>query len=97
MNLSYLKAGDYQIPALKINQQELNLNHYSRLRKNYLKESQPALYMQMIITGELQSHLIMIGQKTEEMLEMRITELLKAQPGPDKVSRTRSTPPVTLT
>ena len=83
-NLSYTQTGDYLLPNLTLNQPRKPLGKYGRLRRTYLKEQRPVLYNTMLMNGSLYPHLMEVEQNAAAMKEHLMTELLKANPAPDK-------------
>lgn len=76
----YTKVGDYLIPNLTIDETEQrHIGKYGRLRKRYLKESRPALYSNMLLSGKLFQHLAEIDQSCEEQLELIIQRMAKQE------------------
>ena len=83
-NLSYTQTGDYLLPNLTLHQPTNPLGKYGRLRRTYLKEQRPVLYHTMLMNGSLYPHLMEVEQNAAAMKEHLMTELLKANPAPDK-------------
>lgn len=74
--LTYKRSGDYLIPNLSLNSQELPpLGKYGRMRKTYLKEHRPILWNNLLLTGKLDSHLREIDRTANSRLEQMMTEL----------------------
>lgn len=71
MTIQYHKSGDYYLPNLTIEDQEIQpLGKYGRMRKRYLKEYRPVLYTNLLVSGELFQHLAQIDKACEERLEL---------------------------
>ena len=51
--LSYTLHGDYYLPDLAVNEEELTYGKYGMLRKQFLKVHRPARYQYLLMTGEL--------------------------------------------
>ena len=83
-NVTYSTVGDYQLPNLILNQPRKPLGKYGRLRRTYLKEQRPVLYHTMLMNGSLYPHLMEVEQNAAAVKEHLMTELLKANPTPDK-------------
>ena len=83
-SLNYTKIGDYQLPNLTLSQPKTPLGKYGRLRRTYLKDHRPVLYNTMLMNGSLYPHLMEVEQNAAAMKEHLMTELLKANPAPDK-------------
>ena len=100
MTIQYHKSGDYYLPDLTIEDQEIHpLGKYGRMRKRYLKEHRPVLYTNLLLAGELFSHLAEIDKAcenrmdllTHQMAELEgVTEALKASDQMEWVRRMNS-------
>ena len=86
--LSYTLHGDYYLPDLAVNEEELTYGKYGMLRKQFLKVHRPARYQYLLMTGELIVHLNRVDQEAREQVEslmkqmaekQGVTEELKAQ------------------
>lgn len=78
-SLNYMKAGDYHIPNLNLqNQQTQELGKYGRMRRNYLKEHRPILYNRLILSEKLYSHLTEIEETANRRMEQMMDELTRA-------------------
>ena len=67
--LSYTLHGDYYLPDLAVNEEELTYGKYGMLRKQFLKVHRPARYQYLLMTGELTAHLNRVDQETREQVE----------------------------
>ena len=75
-SLSYRQNGDYLIPNLKLTEQPAQrLGKYGRMRKKYLQENRPGLYNRLLLSEELQAHLLEIDQAAYSRLEQMMPEL----------------------
>ena len=54
-----------------------NIGKYGRMRRKYLQEHQPELYNQLLLSGELQVHLLEINYIAHQRLERMMPELAK--------------------
>lgn len=69
MKIEYTKIGDYELPNLTLKSQNNGaINKYGRLRLNYLKENNKALYTTLLMTNELTNHLISVSNEAENRL-----------------------------
>lgn len=81
MTIQYHKSGDYYLPNLTIEDQEIQpLGKYGRMRKRYLKEHRPVLYTNLLLSGKLFPHLAEIDKACEERMELIIRQM-KQQEG----------------
>ena len=79
MTIQYHKSGDYYLPDLTIEDQEMQpIGKYGRMRKHYLKDHRPVLYSNMLLEGKLFQHLVEIDQACEDRMELIIRQM-KAQ------------------
>ena len=84
-NLNYMKAGDYNIPNLKLSE-TLEIGKYGRMRKKYLKESRPILYNRLLLSEKLYPHLAEIDQTANRRLGQLMDEL-KRSSGADETMK----------
>ena len=54
--LNYKTVNGYQIPDLKIPDEQVTLGRYGRMRKAYLKEYRKMTFNSLLLTGELTLH-----------------------------------------
>ena len=81
MTIQYHKSGDYYLPNLTIEDQEIQpIGKYGRMRKSYLKKHRPVLYTNLLLSGELFPHLAEIDKACEERMELIIRQM-KQQEG----------------
>ena len=76
--IEYTKVGDYYLPNLVLEKEEINLNKYGRARLNFLKENRKAEYTIMFVNGTLNKHLKEIQEIAEKRIDI-IIEQLKQQ------------------
>ena len=100
MNIQYHKSGDYYLPNLTIEDQEIQpLGKYGRMRKRYLKEHRPVLYTNLLLSEKLYAHCAETECICEDRLELitrrmakqeGVTEALKASDQMEWVRRMNS-------
>ena len=71
---SYIRVSDYLFPDLIITD-STPLGKWGLLRKRYLKEHRPALYSSMLLTGELDQHLVEIDHACQERMDRIVAQL----------------------
>lgn len=77
--LEYIRCGDYYIPALALSvQPDKPIGKYGRMRQKYLKEHRPVLYCSLLMTENLNLHLLEIDKTANDRLERLVPELMKA-------------------
>ena len=55
MEINYIQAGDYLLPAIKLSDppDACPLGRYGMMHKNYLREHRPILYNQLLLSERL--------------------------------------------
>ena len=77
---TYSQVGDYLLPNLTINETEQRpIGKYGRMRKRYLKEHRPVLYINLLVTGRLDQHLAEIDEACEERMELIMQQMAKQE------------------
>ena len=86
--LTYTQVGDYLLPNIILSDppDAEPLNKYGRMRQSYLKNHQPILYNQLLLSEKLYPHLRDTGRTAMERLETMMSQLVQRDPPPDKAS-----------
>ena len=71
----YQRSGDYQIPNLTVEETKHLLTKYGRMRKQYLTKHRPILYNRLLLSGQLQNHLLETQETANRRLEQMIREM----------------------
>lgn len=80
-NITYRLSGDYYIPFIILKEKdERPIGKYGMLRKIFLKEQHPARYNEMLLTGELQKHLVDIDEQAHARMDI-LTEQMQVAEG----------------
>lgn len=77
--LSYTLCGDYYLPDLVLNEEELIYGKYGMLRKQFLKEHRPIRYQNLLLSGKLTAHLNQIDQEVTEQVEVLMKQMAEKQ------------------
>ena len=77
MELTYTRAGDYEIPNIALRQTG-SIGHYGRLRREYLKEYRPVIFNTLVLSERLIPHLQEVEQRAHDRMD-ELTELLKKE------------------
>ena len=78
--LTYKRSGDYLIPNLSLNSQELPpLGKYGRMRKTYLQVHKPILYNTLLFSGKLTKHLAEVDIQCQERLETLVPQMMQLE------------------
>ena len=79
MKLNYTKVGDYFLPNLTIKNQNYKIiNKYGLLKLNYLKKTNKALYITLLMKNELTNYLISVSNECENSLNNLMEQLKKS-------------------
>ena len=74
--IQYQKNGDYLIPNVTLEKTETqSLSKYGRMRKKYLQEHRPILFNKLLLSGQLQNHLLEVQESANRRLEQMIQEM----------------------
>lgn len=79
--LTYTKVGDYYIPDLILDEepeQDVFYGKYGSLRRNYLREHRPKLWMVLVNSGKLADHLKGVERMSEQRMDTLLPQLIKA-------------------
>ena len=79
MELTYRTEGDYRLPNLDVPEAP-KVGKYGMLRRSYLANHKHGIYVGMLLTGELNSHLEEIDRQATEMVE-KLVEKMAAEQG----------------
>ena len=74
MGGTYSEIGGYLIPDL-VAEGALPFGKYGRMRKRYLKEHQPVLYTNMLLSEKLYQHCAEIERTCEDRLELIVRQM----------------------
>ena len=79
--LTYTRVGDYYIPDLILDEeteQDVFYGKYGDLRRDYLREYRPKLWMMLVNSGKLANHLKGVEQMAEQRMDTLLPQLMKA-------------------
>ena len=79
--LTYTKVGDYYIPDLVLDEepeQDVFYGKYGDLRRFYLREHKPKLWMVLVNTGRADDHLTSIEREAERRMDTLLPQMMKA-------------------
>lgn len=77
----YERIGDYYIPVLTLSSEEQRpIGKWGRMYRDYIKEHRPILFTDLVLSGQLWSHLADLNEQVQERLSL-IIEQMKATEG----------------
>ena len=76
--LKYNRCGDYLIPDMGLNDEDLMLpGRYGLMRCNYLKEHRPGLYTRLLLSGQLMQHLHEVDRAAAQIMDVMLPQIAK--------------------
>ena len=75
----YVLVGDYYIPDLKLPNEERPIGKYGRMHREYLKEHNPMLYSDLILTCKLWTYLADLNEQAQSRLKCIIEQMKVAE------------------
>ena len=80
MDLTYEKCGDYLIPNLIPDPEpEGEVRKFGLMRKSYVENHRRGIYSELLLSGELKKHLLMIQEQAEERFDLLAEQMAKQE------------------
>lgn len=73
--IAYELVGDYYIPVLKLPDEERSIGKYGRMRREYLKEYNPMMFNDLVLTGQLWTYLADLDEQAQSRLQFIIGQI----------------------
>ena len=83
--IDYVLVGDYYIPDLKLPEEERRIGKYGCMHREYLKENNPMLYNDLILSCQLWTYLADVNQQAQSRLQVIIRQMQKAESVTEKM------------
>ena len=78
--IHYTLHGDYYFPDVEYPETpRQGIGRYGRMRKTYLEEHHPGLYMRLLLSGKLYDHLAEINACCSDRMERMIRQMADAE------------------
>ena len=79
--LDYTLVNDHYLPNLTVAAltEQDPTGRWGRLHKRYLKEHHPIRYNQLLLSGELGSHIAKLDKQSEEQLALTVRQMQEAE------------------
>ena len=78
--IHYTLHGDYYLPDVEYPETpRQDIGRYGRMRKTYLEEHHPGLYMRLLLSGKLYDHLAEINVCCSDRMERMIRQMADAE------------------
>jgi hypothetical protein len=85
--LTYHQEGDILYPDLAPEKLPSRpIRKFGELRRLYLRDYRPALYLELLADEALLEHLADVEEQAQVLLDTVMEQMLKGDPGPDKKS-----------
>ena len=77
--IDYALVGDYYSPALDLSEEERRIGKYESMHREYLKENNPMLYNDLILSCQLWTYLADINGQAQERLQIIIGQMQETE------------------
>ena len=77
--IEYVRVGDYYIPDLTLPHEERPIGKYGRMHRDYLREHNPVMFDDLVLTGRLWTYLADLNEQAENRLQLMIQQMQKAE------------------
>ena len=85
IKIDYVLVGDYYIPDLKLPEEERSIGKYGYMHREYLKENNPALFDDLVLSCQLWTYLADINEQAQDRLQVIISQMQKAESVTEKL------------
>ena len=83
--MMYTNCNGYLVPNLSLpNTPEVKLNHYGRMRLEYLEQNEPTLCDQLMLESTLLTSCSQVGLAAQRMVDKTLRELMRKTPMPNR-------------
>lgn len=77
--IAYEMVGDYYIPVLELSDEERSIGKYGRMHREYLKEYNPMLFNDLVLTGKLWTYLADLNEQAQSRLQFIIGQMRETE------------------
>ena len=77
--IDYVLVGDYYIPDLDLPEEERRIGKYGCMHREYLKENNPMLYNDSILSCQLWTYLADANEQAQSRLQVIIKQMQEAE------------------
>ncbi len=88
---TYRQAGDYLIPDLEIKNESMGIGKYGRMREAFLKNHRNSIYTALLLTGELDKHLLEIEATAKQTVDGYVKKMAAAENVDENMKATSQT------
>lgn len=83
--IDYVLVGDYYIPDLKLSEEERFIGKYGRMHREYLRENNPMLFNDLVLSCQIWTYLADINEQAQERLQIIISQMQKNESVTEKM------------
>lgn len=83
--IDYVLIEDYYIPDLKLPTEERPIGKYGRMHREYLRENNPMLFYDLVLSCQLWTYLADINEQAQDRLQVIISQMQKAESVTEKM------------
>ena len=77
--IAYELIGDYYIPVLELSDEECSIGKYGRMHREYLKEYNPRMFNDLVLTGHLWTYLADLNEQAQSRLQFIIGQMQETE------------------
>lgn len=73
--IAYELVGDYYIPVMELPDEERSIGKYGRMHREYLKEYNPMMFNDLVLTGQLWTYFADLDEQAKNRLRFIIGQM----------------------
>lgn len=77
--IAYELVGDYYIPVMELPDEERSIGKYGRMYREYLKEYNPMMFNDLVLTGQLWTYLADLNEQAQNRLQFIIGRMQETE------------------
>ena len=77
--IAYELVGDYYIPVLELPNEKRSIGKYGRMHREYLKEYNPMMFNDLVLTGQLWTYLADLNEQVQSRLQLIIRQMQETE------------------
>ena len=83
--IAYELVGDYYIPVMELPDEERSIRKYGRMHRKYLKEYNPMMFNDLVLTGQLWTYLADLNEQAQSRLQFIIRQTQETEDVTDEL------------
>ena len=85
--IAYELIGDYYIPLLELPDEECSIGKYGRMHREDLKEYNPMMFNDLVLTGHLWTYLADLNEQAQSRLQLIIRQMQETENVTDELKK----------